>query len=369
MSEIKVTVIMPVYNVEKYIDEALCSVCNQTLKEIEIICVDDGSTDSTRELLKNWEGKDNRIKTVFQNNQYAGVARNNGLKHASGKYVVFWDGDDIFHPKALELMYLQCEKEQADLCVCAANKLDNSDGKKIYTNVYLRREWMPNKKNISKETNSKYIFNFSSNVPWNKMWKRSFILENHLSFKPIKQTNDVYFSMMSYFYAKKITVLKKRLIDYRINNSNSLTGKASDTYFCAYETYLDAFHDLKNHPDFTGDVKTSFQNKVITGMVVELKNQTNVHSFIKLYERIQKMLAKDFEINFDQFEYYVKSEKELIQNVLSLEANQFLLMNWSNSTRQNRNQLKKPIYQIYYSMYYTEFYQFFNFLKKLLIKS
>ena len=227
---------------------------------------------------------------------------------------------------------------------------------------------MPDLKNISKETNPKYIFNFSSNVPWNKMWKRSFILENKLSFKPIKQTNDVYFSMMSYFHAKKITVLKKKLIDYRVNNSSSLTGKASDTYFCAYETYLDAFHDLRNHPDFVGEVKKSFQNKVMTGMVVEFKNQTNVNSFMKLYERVQKNLAIDFEIDFNEFEYYSKSEKELMQNVLSLDPDQFLLLNWAKSTRQNRNKFKNPIYQIYYSIYYSEFYHLYCFLKKLFIK-
>ena len=106
MSEVKVSVIMPVYNVEKYLRQSLDSVLAQTLSEIEIICVDDGSTDGSYDILEEYAAKDQRITVLKQQNQYAGVARNHGLEKAGGKYVVFWDSDDFFEKNALQLFVI-----------------------------------------------------------------------------------------------------------------------------------------------------------------------------------------------------------------------------------------------------------------------
>ena len=100
--ETKVSVIIPVYNTEKYLRQCLDSVVNQTLRDIEIICVDDGSTDGSIEILREYEQKDSRVKMLCQKNQYAGVARNNGLNYASGEYVFFMDSDDYCCHELLE---------------------------------------------------------------------------------------------------------------------------------------------------------------------------------------------------------------------------------------------------------------------------
>ena len=99
MTDIKVSVIIPVYNVEKYLRQNLESVANQTLKDIEIICVDDGSTDSSFEIVKEFAEKDSRFIAVSQENGGAGAARNNGLRRAKGKYLSFLDSDDFFDEK------------------------------------------------------------------------------------------------------------------------------------------------------------------------------------------------------------------------------------------------------------------------------
>ena len=90
----KISVIVPVYNTEKYLAACLDSLVNQTLKEIEIICVDDGSTDSSLKILREYEAKDSRLKVITQENKYAGVPRNTGIDAAAGKYVYFADSDD-----------------------------------------------------------------------------------------------------------------------------------------------------------------------------------------------------------------------------------------------------------------------------------
>ena len=114
---IKVSVIITIYNGEVYLRQCLDSVCSQTLKDIEIICVDDGSTDSSWDILESYRAKDNRFKLYRQQNLYAGTARNNGKAHAEGKYLVFWDCDDFFDPEALEILFNLSEETDSDICV------------------------------------------------------------------------------------------------------------------------------------------------------------------------------------------------------------------------------------------------------------
>lgn len=126
---IKVSVIIPVYNAQKYLEQALESVISQTLRDIEIICVDDGSTDSSPQILERFAKRDSRIIIKRQQNRFAGAARNNGMESARGKYLVFWDADDIFDKNALKKMYLACERHSADICVCAGKRMDNESGR------------------------------------------------------------------------------------------------------------------------------------------------------------------------------------------------------------------------------------------------
>ena len=106
----KVSVIIPVYNAEKYLRQCLDSVVNQTLREIEIICVDDGSTDGSLAILQEYAANDARIKVLTQKNQYAGVARNNGMAAAQGKYFAFLDADDYYDLNALMVMFQRMEE-------------------------------------------------------------------------------------------------------------------------------------------------------------------------------------------------------------------------------------------------------------------
>ena len=102
--------------------------------------MDDGSTDNSCKIIEEWMEKDSRIQLIRQKNQYAGVARNNGLKQAHGKYVIFWDADDLFEHNALEVMYAQAEQENSDICICEARKYDNAKEKYIPSDAYLTGE-------------------------------------------------------------------------------------------------------------------------------------------------------------------------------------------------------------------------------------
>lgn len=285
MEEIKVSVIIPVYNVEEFLNNTLSDITGQTLKEIEIICVDDGSTDGSCNIIKDWMKKDQRIQLIRQKNQYAGVARNNGLKQAHGKYVIFWDADDLFDSNALEVMYTQAEQEDADICICEARKYDNEKERYIPSDAYLKEELLPDKQTFNKYDVPDHIFNLTNNVPWNKLYRREFILKNKLEYQAIKQANDTYFTIMALFLAERITYVKDVLIAYRINNKESLSGKASDTVFCAYDSWMYTKEHIEKYPDFE-QVRLSFLNRALSGLYYSLNIQSTFSAYEKLYHKL-----------------------------------------------------------------------------------
>ena len=124
----KVSIIVPVYNAQKYLSQCLDSLLNQTLKETEIICVDDGSADDSVDIINQYSSKDRRVKLIRQKNSYAGVARNNGLKQAAGEYVVFVDADDFFERDMLRSMYAQAKKDNAEICLCSGRIFNEATG-------------------------------------------------------------------------------------------------------------------------------------------------------------------------------------------------------------------------------------------------
>ena len=130
MKQELISVIMPVYNVEKYITKAIQSVLNQTYKNFELILIDDGSTDKSRSICNDFKQKDNRINVVHQNNQGVSSARNKGIQIAKGDYIVFVDADDEISNNALETMYIEIVKTKVDIVITNYTRV-SIEGKKI----------------------------------------------------------------------------------------------------------------------------------------------------------------------------------------------------------------------------------------------
>lgn len=223
--QIKVSVIIPVYNAQKYLRECLDSVINQTLKEIEIICVDDGSTDDSLSILKEYEKKDSRVKVLQQQNKFAGVARNLGMKAATGKYFVFLDSDDFFEPELLELQYRQCKKVNADMSICGGDNYNDSTGQYLPARHYLHTEFLLGRKSFSLKTVKNYIFNITNPAPWNKMFSADFIRRHGLEFQSLRNSNDLYFVYTSLVLARRICVVNKELVHYRIGMTDNTQAK------------------------------------------------------------------------------------------------------------------------------------------------
>ncbi len=285
MESVKVSVVIPVYNAETYLNETLGDITGQTLQEIEIICVDDGSTDQSTAIIEQWQKRDGRIHLIRQENQYAGVARNHGMEHAHGKYIIFWDADDLFHTKALERLYLQAEKENTDICICAAQRYDHRNRVYLPSKAFLRTDLLPEKETFNKFDIPENIFNLATNVPWNKLYKREFIEEHKIRYQPLRQANDTYFTIMAFFFAQRISYVTDVLVSYRINNETSLSGKASNTVFCAYDSWAFTRDAIKNDPDYPL-VRLSFLNRALSGFFHSLDIQTDFDAYQKLYHRL-----------------------------------------------------------------------------------
>lgn len=175
----KISIIIPTYNVARYIDRCLESVCNQTYKNIEIICIDDGSTDDTLAHIEKYTYLDNRI--ILIENEHIGVAavRNKGLKIATGEYLGFVDADDYIDLKMYETLYSTMIKEEVDLTICGYERKYESFNHRKESDLFYDKKFSfpPGKSTINNETVSYFMITL-----WSKLYKNSIIQENNVSF-------------------------------------------------------------------------------------------------------------------------------------------------------------------------------------------
>ena len=192
---VKVSVIVPAYNAEKYIDKCLESLINQTLKDIEIIVVNDGSKDNTLEKINKYSDK--RIKLLnLKENKGIGHARNEGIKKALGEYIGFVDSDDYVDKNMFEKMYEKASKEKLDIVVCDFYKQIENTNQTI-------KEIIPNFKNTTLKNNSNLLLDINL-APWNKIYKRKLIVDNKIHFDEKLKYEDVPFVVKSLDKAKNI---------------------------------------------------------------------------------------------------------------------------------------------------------------------
>lgn len=312
---VKVSVIIPVYNGETYLRQCLDSVCGQTLKEIEIICVDDGSTDSSYHILEEYQAKDKRFKLFKQQNLYAGAARNLGKENAEGEYLVFWDCDDFFELTALEKMYRRITKTNADICVCGGKRY-YEDQKKIYPwPDYMNKSRIPDTEVFNRKTNEKYILNFTNEAAWNKMYRRSFVEEKGIDFQAIRNGNDVYFTVNAMCLAERITCLQEPLVYYRKNQGTSLVGTLSKSAKTPFQAWIDAAENLQKLDAFP---EQSFVNKFCDTMIYLLRNIRNSQAF---YDAVVFLKENGFEklhiIEREEEFYYKKRHAEVVKHILN----------------------------------------------------
>ena len=284
----EVSVVVPVYNSSRYLHQCIDSLINQTLKDVEFIFVDDGSTDDSYEILRNYQEKDRRIKIFRQENMHAGVARNNVMKQATGKYIIFLDSDDYFELTLLERAFRCAEKNQAEIVYFGHYNYDDKTGT-IREFPFRMRQGV-----FSGEMLGENVFGAFAVVPWNKLYLRSFLMKYNLEYQAIYKHNDVYFGFLSVALAKRIACLNQRFVYHRINNMESLQGREIIKHPFLIESYNALKQSLIEKGIFRGDFKKAYNKK----LCYSIERGFNI--------KTEEILSKPF---------YLEMKKNLIPNL------------------------------------------------------
>lgn len=238
MSEIKVSVIIPVYNAEKYIGRCVDSIRKQTLRELEIILVDDGSTDASRTVCEELCGQDERIKLVSQKNAGPGAARNLGLETAEGEYAAFVDSDDYIDADMYRTMYEAVKGESAESCICGYYEVDlqgnrtenpNPLGGNVYEGREVQEQVLLNILGARPDADSDFVIGISV---WKGLYSMEVIRRNELSFYSdrVYYSEDTMFNVDFFLRCKKAVMLSECFYYYVKNDTSFTTNYKADMH-------------------------------------------------------------------------------------------------------------------------------------------
>lgn len=317
MSKIDISIIIPVYNTEKFLKKCLESLINQTKKELEFIIINDGSKDNSDKLIK--EFKDDRIKYYKNKNHGIGKTRNFGIDKAQGKYMMFLDSDDYLEKNACELLFNEAEKNNYDIVVC--------DYYKVFANGEKQEFTIPYFKPSSLKENNK-LLNIINLGPCNKIYKTE-LIKNNIYFLEDLKYEDTTFVAEAIYKAKKIGKINKCLHDYNIRENSETTVRDERCYDIL--KVVDIMRTFYKNNNFNEEELNKLTIKILTNYTIQ--------------QRVQKdrKIAMDF---IDKTFIYLKTEIKDYKNNLYYEDRPFL----KRLIEKNKN-LSKLYCNIYYLLH------------------
>ena len=253
---VKISIIVPVYNTAKYLDKCIQTLIKQTLEDIEIIFIDDGSEDGSAEILKNYAKNDKRISILNQNHKRQGAARNYGLSIAQGEYIGFVDADDWVELDMFEKLYYQAKETDSDIVMCSMNTFEDGTNK-IIVNTYNTLDIFNQKffeNSFTPQDTLNFIFNISVS-PCNKIYRKSLIVKNNIKFPENIYFEDNAFFFKSWLNAKKISLLNQKLYQYR--KSTASTTKSDKNKLDIFKT-LDLTKNILEENNYYNRLKTDY---------------------------------------------------------------------------------------------------------------
>lgn len=293
-----VSIIVPVYNVELYLEQCLNSLINQTYKQLEIILIDDGSTDESPIICDNYYVKDKRIKVIHKMNGGLSDARNVGLNVASGKYIMFVDSDDLIDLKMVEIFVNIMNEKNADIIECdycmfwdSFKELNNNDKNEIL--IFNKDEALYH---LFKEDVFKHVV-------WNKFYKKE--LFDDILFEKGKLHEDLFFSYRIFEKINKIVKVNHALYYYRQRSNSIMNAKISDRNLDAVEARQRQYEYFKNNDNLNSLLLDNLLGSCLYFMQKALMQ--NDKEIIKIFESKLKPLFLD-KNNKRKFTYGIKKE-------------------------------------------------------------
>ena len=312
----KISVIIPVFNSEEFISECLNSLIKQTFKNFEVICINDGSNDTSFKILKEFEKKDERIHIISQNNKGAGIARNIGMGKSKGDYLLFLDSDDIFENIMLEELYAKIKQNDNEVVICNSQNFIMKDNKKIfYRKNYLILDEILKNKSFSSRDIKKDFFNLFIWWPWDKLFKKKYIENLGIKFQNLRSTNDLYFIASAVIAAKKISFLDKNLVKHRTGINTSIENsreKSWDNFYYALNKLKNFIQEKNLYIRFQQD----FINYVASFSLWQLETLKGNSSCI-LYQILKNKWLKEFEVTkYEKNYFYNQNNYKKIKYIL-----------------------------------------------------
>lgn len=330
--EVKVSVIIPVYNVEKYLERCLQSVSNQTFKEIEIICVNDGSTDNSLEILNSFTQRDNRIIVLDKINTGVSDCRNKALEIARGQYIMFVDSDDWINVNMIEKMYFLMREYDLDLSICSYFRefIGHSKEKKFNLpkfNFYMNNEVkMLMRKLIGplneELSNPEYLD--ALGTVWGKIYKTDVIRKNNLKFidlSEIGSAEDVLFNIYFLNHSNAVIFLNQPLYHYWRANNSSITSSYNGSLVNQRQHFFEYLNQFIMVNELSKDYIKSLNNRIsisVLGLGLNELSEDNQISLLKKYKNFRSILNQP---------YIIKSNHELELGYFQLHWRLFYLFN------------------------------------------
>lgn len=281
---VKVSVIVPIYNVEQYLDTCIKSIVEQTYQNMEILLIDDGSNDLSPDICNQWEKRDSRIRVFHRQNSGVSEARNFGIKNTEGEYLTFVDADDWIEPRTVEQALEIALQNESDIvfwpyyremvskkqAVHFFPETKVFEGKEI-RNVLVRKLFGPYGKGVNRPEQLDYC-----STVWGKLYRASLIIDNSLAFvdyRKIGMFEDGLFNISAFSKAQKITYLDNNLSHYRRVNTGQLTSTyRPDFYYQSNELYSMMEHLCNELGD--AENETALRNRIAIGMSAQALNIT-----------------------------------------------------------------------------------------------
>jgi glycosyltransferase involved in cell wall biosynthesis len=346
MNQSKVSVIVPVYNVEKYLIKCLDSIVNQTLQEIEIICVNDGSTDNSPKILKEYSLKDERIKIIDKENNGLGAARNTGIEAAKGEYIGFVDSDDWIELDAYEKLYKNAKSLNSDMVMCPAQVFDDTteelkNDQPAFTLEYFDKHF--DNGTFNHKDSKDFIFHITVTA-WNKIYKTEFLNRIKARFPENLIFEDNPFFYETYLKADNVSLIRDPLFFYRINRRDSIISKADKKYFDVikiFDIILKIFIDTNNFDYYKNDLIVTIFNNIFHRyyLVADEYRQEFFSQIKQFFDKIDIDDDNDLGLNYKNKYLNIKTsdsykEFELKEKITQLEL-----------THKNELERQKQVYE------------------------
>lgn len=282
----KASIVIPCYNAAKFVADTVASAQAQTMDDIQIVCVNDGSTDDTLAILEDLAQRDSRIVVVDQDNAGEGPARDAGLQRATGDWLYFLDADDLMEPVLLERAIRTGEDDGADIVVFRTLMLNEQTGEESICEWSFKRDWMPYDC-FSPREHPDYAFTSFQNWVHNKIFRGDFVRTHSLRFQHVHRTADLLFTCCALAKANRVSLLNEPLHHYRVNNPQSAMATSDSYPLDFYEGFV-ALRQALERDDMWNLYHTSFVNWAIDGIVTNLRLARSYDGFITMATRMRE---------------------------------------------------------------------------------